>query len=393
MEKLKIGLFIDTFYPMVDGVIQVVDQYAKRLNKFCDVTVFTTKPRKGKVDNIDHPYKVERCKIIPVPGQDYDMAFPNLDKNFKKALKEAHLDIVHIHSPFAVGKVGVKYAKKHKIPVIATLHSQYKQDFQRATKSKFLSNIATSIIMKKFNACDRCFAVNSKIADVYFEEYKAKVLPGVLKNGTEFTPIENIEESLKLVNEKFTLDSQIPVLLFVGRLTDLKNIFFIAKSLKIIKDKGKKFKMIYVGTGPDEEKLKNLVKELDLEEDVIFTGRVMDRQLLKALYLRADLFLFPSFYDTDGLVKIEAASQKTPTILLEGSAASAGVTDGENGFIAKNDITAFAEKIIEILDDKNLYNKVKENCYKDLYRSWDDMVKVAYKTYLEMIEKKKSEKK
>ena len=218
MEKLKIGLFIDTFYPMVDGVIQVVDQYAKRLNKFCDVTVFTTKPRKGKVDNIDHPYKVERCKIMPVPGQDYDMAFPNLDKNFKKALKEADLDIVHIHSPFAVGKVGVKYAKKHKIPVIATLHSQYKQDFQRATKSKFLSNIATSIIMKKFNACDRCFAVNSKIADVYFEEYKAKVLPGVLKNGTEFTPIENIEESLKLVNEKFNLDSQIPVLLFVGRL-------------------------------------------------------------------------------------------------------------------------------------------------------------------------------
>ena len=391
MEKLKIGLFIDTFYPMVDGVIQVVDQYAKRLCKFCDVTVFTTKPRKGKTDTIEHPYKVVRCKVMAVPGQDYDLALPGSDKEFKKAVEEAELDIVHIHSPFTIGKIGVKYAKKHNIPVIATLHSQYKQDFHKATKMKWLANIMTSVIMKTFNKCDRCFAVNSKIAEIYYKDYKAKALPDVLLNGTDFFPVEDEDAALKLVNKKFNLDKDMPVFLFVGRLTNLKNIFFIAKALKKLKDQGKKFKMFYVGSGPDENKLKDLVKELGLEDDVILTGRIMDRDLLKAIYFRAKLFLFPSMYDANSLVQIEAASQKTPTIFLEGSATSASVTNDVNGFLAKNDIDAFAEKIKEVLENDELYEAVKKNAFNDLYHSWDDRVQVAYKLYQEYIEKKKNE--
>ena len=393
MEKLKVGLFIDTFYPMVDGVIQVVDQYAKRLCKFCDVTVFTTKPRKNKVDTIEHPYKVVRSKIMPVPGRDYDLALPGMDKEFKKAVKEADLDIIHIHSPFTIGKQGVKYAKKHNVPVIATMHSQYKQDFYKATKMKWLANLMTSIIMKTFNKCDRCYAVNSRIAEIYYEDYKAKELPGVLSNGTDFTPVEDEKKAIEIVNEKFGLDNDIPVFLFVGRITNLKNVFFIARSLKILKDKGKKFKMFYVGSGPDEEKLKDLIKELGLENDVIMTGRIMDRELLKAIYFRAKLFLFPSYYDANSLVQIEAASQKTPTVFLEGSATSASVTNDVNGFISPNDEKAFAEKIYEVLNDEKLYDQVKKNAFENLYRSWDDCVKVAHELYLEHIKKKKEENK
>lgn len=390
MNKLNVGLFIDTFYPMVDGVIQVVDQYATRLNKFCNVTVFTTAPRKGKVDDKEHPYKVVKCKVMAVPGQDYDLALVGRDKEYKKALEESNLDIVHIHSPFSIGKSGIKYAKKHNIPVIATMHSQFKQDFYKATKMKWLSNIMTSIIMKKFNACDRCFAVNKRIAEIYFEDYKAKVLPAVLSNGTDFMPVADEIEARKIVNEKFGLDDSLPVFLFVGRLTVLKNILFIAESLKLLKDNGQKFKMLYVGTGIDEDKLKNKIKELGLEDDVILTGKIMDRELLKAIYSRAELFLFPSYYDANSLVQIEAASQKTPTVFLEGSATSASVTNEENGFIVPNDTQKFADKIQEIMNDKDLYNKVKENCFKDLYRTWDECVQEAYEIYLKFIEEKKS---
>ncbi|MBQ8909197.1 MAG: glycosyltransferase [Clostridia bacterium] len=389
-KKINVGLFIDTFYPMVDGVIQVVDQYATRLNKFCNVTVFTTMPRKGKVDNIPHPYKVVKCKVMAVPGQDYDLALPKTDKAYKKALEEANLDIVHIHSPFSIGKSGVRYAKKHNIPVIATMHSQYKQDFIKATKMKWLANILTANLMKKFNACDRCFAVNQRIAEIYLQEYKAKELPGVLLNGTDFTPIENEAEAIKIVNKKFGLSEDVPVFLFVGRITVLKNILFIAEALKILKDKGHKFKMLYVGAGKDEDKLQEKVKQLGLQEDVILTGKIMDRQLLKAIYLRAKLFLFPSHYDANSLVQIEAASQKTPTVFLKGSATSASVTNDVNGFIAENTLEEFAEKISQVLNDDALYATVQENAVKDLYRSWDQCVEEAYKLYLQFIEEKKN---
>lgn len=389
MERLKIGLFIDTFYPMVDGVIQVVDQYATRLNKFCDVTVFTTKPRKGQKDTKQHDYKVVKCKVMAAPGQDYDLALPWCDKDFRDALNYAELDIVHIHSPFSIGKCGVKYAKEHNIPAIATMHSQYKQDFYKATKMKWLTNLMVKNIMKVFNSCDRCYAVNSKIAEIYHKDYKAKVLPDVLLNGTDFLPIENEQEAWKLVNDKFQLDENTPLFLFVGRITELKNILFIAKSLAILKEKGQAFKMMYVGSGPDEDKLKKLIEELNLTNEVIIAGRIMDRELLKAIYNRASLFLFPSTYDANSLVQIEAASQKTPTVFLEGSATSASVTNNVNGFLAQNDEKAFAEKVYSIMQDKTLYESVKQNAYKDLYRSWDDCVQTAYGLYKEHIEAKK----
>ena len=133
-DKLTIGLFIDTYYPMIDGVISVVDKYAKRLLKYGDVIVFAPEVPGQKFDDSKLEYKVVRCKSIKMPIVDYSLPLPRFDKNFKKQLKKYDLDIVHIHSPFTIGKMGINYAKKRNIPVVATMHSQFKLDFLRAVK-------------------------------------------------------------------------------------------------------------------------------------------------------------------------------------------------------------------------------------------------------------------
>ena len=93
-HKPRIGLFIDTFFPMIDGVVMVVDSYARRMSRVADVTVFTTKGRKSYDDAL-LPYKVVRCPIMRLFGLDYDLPLPSLSHNFKKAIKDANLDIVH----------------------------------------------------------------------------------------------------------------------------------------------------------------------------------------------------------------------------------------------------------------------------------------------------------
>lgn len=369
---------------MVDGVINVVDNYAKRLCKVANVTVFTVNPR-GKCDKT-YPYKVVQCKKLILPGLDYDLPLPKLDKKFKKALEESNLDIVHIHSPFTIGKIGVEYAKKHNIPAIATMHSQFKQDFKKATKSEFISKILLKNIMKVFNACDEFFGVNAEISKIFLE-YGAKHLPLVQRNGTDLTPVENKEEAIKLVNEKYSLNDDTPVFLFVGRITKIKNIFFIVEALSKLKDKN--FKMFFVGTGQDFSALKNYIEKLGLSNNVVLAGKIMDRELIKALYLRAKLFLFPSMYDASSLVQIEAASQGTPTVFLKGSATSATVSDNINGFLSENSVEAFAEKITEILNDNVLYNKVSEGAFRDLYITWDDCVEEIKEKYNTAIDNKK----
>lgn len=386
MRRLKIGLFIDTFFPMVDGVVMVVDNYARRLTKYADVTVFAPSvPRKSYDDSI-LPYKVVRCKSMPVPFLDYSLPVPNIDSNFKKELENSNLDIVHIHSPFTIGKIALKYAKKNNIPIIATMHSQYKQDFKRAVKFEFLANMLTRNLIKVFDECTECWAVNNEVAKIFYEEYGYKELPYVQNNATDMMIIENREEADKEINEKYSISSGEKVFLFVGRINILKNILFIADALKIVKDDGYKFKMLFVGNGQDEEKLKEKIQELNLNNDVILCGRVTDRELMKKIYARADLFLFPSLYDASSLVQIEAASQKTPTIFIEGSATSATVSNNVNGVIAKNDVQDYAKAIEKLITDNAFYKVVSDGAYRDLYKNWDDKVKEVYEKYTSYIE-------
>ena len=386
---MKIGIFVDVFYPMIDGVIKVVDNYATRLSKVADVTVFCPKSSDESYKD-DFPYKVVRCNALFFKKYDYAIPTPNFDRNFIDELNKSDLDIVHIHSPFSVGQVGVNYAKNHGVPVVATLHSQYKQDCERVLKLKSSVDIGMFFIMQTFNACNECYAVNDSIRALYVYEYNLKAPCFVRKNATSHTPIEDKKSAYKFVNEKFGLREDETVLLFVGRINYLKNIQLIARSLKILKDKGYEFKMLFVGTGQDENEFKKLLEKLAICDRVIMCGKIAEAETLEKIYARAKLFLFPSLYDANSLVQIEAACQGTPTVFLRGAKTAGTVTEDVNGFIADQSDEAFAEKIEQILTDDEYYRKVAEGAKRDLYVTWDEVVSNVYKDYGRLIAKKKA---
>lgn len=196
----------------------------------------------------------------------------------------------------------------------------------------------------------------------------------------------------KYINKLYNIRENDIVFLFVGRINTLKNIFFIVDSLKILKEikPRLRFKMLFVGSGQDEDKLKEKINELDLNKDVIMCGKVTDRIILSYYYNRADLMLFPSVYDCSSIVQIEAASQKTPTVFLEGTATSATVTNNVNGYLSKYSVQDYTNKIIEILNNKKLYKEVSENAYRDLYVNWDTVIHDVYSMYKEIIKNKNS---
>ena len=385
--KITIGLFSDSFYPMSDGVINVVDNYARGLMKYANVIVFAPKDNAREFDDSTLPYKVIRCKSINIPNYDYILPTPQLDTDFKKELEEAKLDIVHIHSPFTIGKTGIKYAKKHNIPCIATMHSQFKQDIQKIIKNDIIATKINDELIKVFNKCYECRAVNNEVARIYYEDYGYKMLPKVLNNATDIKPVKDKNKADEYINLKYNIGEDEKVFLFVGRLNTLKNILFIVDSLKEVvkKSPNLKFKMLFVGTGADEVKLIQQIEKNKLKKQVILCGKITDRKELAYHYSRADLFLFPSVYDASSIVQIEAASQKTPTIFLKNTATASTVTDNINGFLSDYSITAYSNKIIEVLNDKKLYKKVSNRAYKDLYKNWEDTIKEVYELYLNII--------
>ncbi|MBQ8468380.1 MAG: glycosyltransferase [Clostridia bacterium] len=390
-KKLNVGLFIDTYFPMVDGVINVVDNYARNLQDYCNLTVFAPVGRKP-FDDSKLPYKVVRCKKkFPIFFLDYDLPTPAFDKEFKKAIDEANLDIVHIHSPFTIGKLGIKYAKEHNIPVVATLHSQFKKDFKRAVKLAGVANIMMKIVIDTLNKCDECWAVNDGVDKLFRDEYKLKAPIAMQYNATDLVPTEFSKEEIEEFDKKYNIASDDKVFCFVGRMTILKNLPFLIESLKFVKDSGIKFKMLMVGTGTDTKRLKKQVKKLGLENEILFVGRITDTRQKSLVFARSDLFLFPSYYDTDGLVKYEAACFNTPTVSIKDFLTASNLTDGRNAYLSDNSTKNYAEKIIEAVSNPEKYNEISKNCHNDLYRTWKDSALKVFGDYQRLIEQKKKE--
>lgn len=378
MKKLKVGLFTDAFYPMIDGVGMVVHNHAKNLLKYCDVYVIAP-DYKENYDDSTFPYKVIRVKTKKMPIIDYSVALPSLDNSFKKELESLDLDVVHIHSPFTIGKVGVEYAKNKNIPLFGTMHSQYKNDFLRAVHSNFIATKLTNRIIKIYDKCDLCYAVNYSTGEIFYNDYGYKTMPKVLNNATEMTPLKKHDN---YIDELYNIDKDTKVFLFVGRLNKLKNILFIVDSLKELERLCNfKYKMLFVGDGQDREELVNHINKNNLNNDVILCGKIKDREILKKYYDRADLFLFPSMYDASSIVQIEAASQHLPVLFLKGSATSYNIKDNINGYLSEYSPIEYASKIVDIMNDKNLYDKVCDRAFIDLYKTWDDIVNELYNDY------------
>lgn len=386
-KRLSIGIFVDAFFPMIDGVIIAVDNYAKELSKENDVVVFTTKAN-VKNYQIDRPYKIVRCHKTKVPFTEYELSLPLIDHEFRRELRKNNFDIIHIHSPFTIGERGVRYAKKKNIPVVSTYHSQYKKDFLSRTKSHALTDVLMLPIMRVFNSCDLAFAVNRKVKEVY-KEYGSNVFTIVRNNGTDLLPFED-DKQIQDLKAKYKIKETDRVFLFVGRIDRIKNIFFILDALKILKNKNFKYKMLYVGTGPDFEELKSKIQELNLENDVILTGKITERLEMAKYYKMADLFLFPSLYDASSLVQIEAASQMTPSLFIDGAVTADTIDKDINGYTSENDVLKYADEIIKIFKDEKKYTRVCQNTFKDIYKTWDDVIMETYNDYLSLIEKHKS---
>ena len=212
-------------------------------------------------------------------------------------------------------------------------------------------------------------------------------MPEVTTNATDFKRVKDIDKAKEEINNIHNIGDKYKVFLFVGRINKLKNVFFIIDALKEIKKI--KYKMIFVGTGQDEEELKKYIKTNKLEDNIIFTGKITDKELLAKYYARADLFLFPSLYDASSIVQIEAASQSLPVLFLEDAKTSSDIKDNVTGFLSKDDPKEYARRIEEIMSNKKLYNKVSENAYKELYVTWEDVTKKAYERYITLIERRK----
>ncbi len=382
--KPTVLMVCDTFFPVFDGVVNVLDNYCKNLKENVNVVVLAPSFR-GRVYMKSYP-------VIGVPNLyskalGYNIVLPGAARCYRKLLSTLRIDLIHCHSPFFLGRIALRMHKKRKIPMVTTFHSQYRRDFVKYVGDGLLTRFLMRFIMKVFCGSDELWTMQPAVGDVarsYGYEGKIRYLP----NATVFEPSKDYESERRLAREKMGAGDE-PLFLFVGRLVAQKNILFLAEVLGELKRRGLKFKMIFVGEGPDHAKLQKKLKEENVSEETVFMGHVSDISVLEELYAAADLFLFPSLYDTNSLVQVEAASRRTPTAFAEGSTTSCTVTDGVNGYILPCDKEGFADGVMRAISDREELEEMGRRAFRDLYVTWGGVVERAEQYYREIISAQK----
>ena len=376
-----IGIFNDNFPPVLDGVAITAQNYAYWLKEMGrDVSVVT--PYAPNVQEVMSAatYPIYRYVSVPIPFRPpYRYGLPFLDIPFMRQWKQMNFELVHAHCPFTTGRLARQITKQQQIPLVATFHSKYRQDFEHNVQCKPIVDWMVRHIIRFYEQADEVWIPQAAVEPT-LREYGFKGHVEVVENGNDFyTPNDHIDEMRAEMRAELGVAPDETMLLFVGQHIWEKNIGFILDSLALIKDKP--FNLFMVGTGYAVREIRAKVKELQLQDKVTLLGNIHDRERLKRIDAAADLFLFPSLYDNAPLVVREAAAMHTPAMLIQNSTAAEIIDNDVNGFLTPNDVQMYADRIVYLMEHPEVLKRVGKKASTTISRSWENVIEEVILRY------------
>ena len=381
-EQLNVCLLNDSFPPVLDGVANVVLNYAKVIHSSYGSAVVSVPRYPGA--SYEYPFPVVHYPSIKTPKTGgYRTGIPIM--GIVKEIAVHPIDIIHCHCPFVSSLIARRLRSITGAPVVMTYHTKYDVDLKNNFDSAIMQTTVKKIIVSNIAACDDIWAVSrgageNLISLGYSGDYT------VMDNGVDFPKGPADEGLVREVSSELGLSEDIPVFLYVGRMMWYKGAALTLNGLMKAKAGGARFRMVFVGGGGDFDDIVEHSRRNDLENECIFTGPIRDREKLRAIFSRADMFLFPSTFDSAPIAVREASACGLPSILIRGSSSAEPVTDGTNAVLIDEDEDDLARAVIDLSKNRGYMKTLGKRAMDDLYLSWDAAVGRAYERYCEVLE-------
>ena len=384
-------LFIsDVFFPRVNGVSTSINTFATELRALGHQVTLIAPSYTDEDKQEEWIVRVPSHKIYFDP-EDRLMNFGKL-KALLPWIRDKHFDVIHIHTPFTAHYVGIHFGKKLDIPVVETYHTFFEDYLHHYLPfiPQFISRkLARTISRRQCNAVDGIVSPSKPMLDV-LKQYGIKTPAEVVATGLDDSSFANVD------GEHFRMSHDIPLtqpmLLFVGRVAHEKNIgFLLEMHVKLIRNHPDAL-LVITGEGPAEESIKHSIEKLGISNKVRMIGYLDRSHELIACYKAADIFVFASKSETQGLVLLEAMAQGTAVVAIAELGTKSILIEGEGVLIAKDDINDFADKVSVLLSDAPKRQMIGEKGRQYAQEKWGAgvLAKKVAKFYKSTINQKSS---
>lgn len=344
---MKILFISDVYFPRINGVSTSIETFRHELRALGHTVHLIAPdymiPSSDETDILRVP-----SRSVPLDPEDRLMSFKWVMQHLDK-FRDEQYDIIHIQTPFVAHYLGTKLSRLLNIPCVETYHTffeEYLYHYVPLVPKKLMRMVAKRFSRHQGNSLDGMVVPSHPMLSV-LKNYGITTHSAVIPTGIE--PDSFVLGDRAAFRQNYSIPQDRPVLLFVGRVAHEKNIGFLLQVLVQVRKKIPEILFVIAGEGPARDNLEKEAMALDLSDNVMFIGYLDRHTELNSCYRAADIFIFSSRTETQGLVLLEAMAQGVPVV----STAELGTRDvlkeGQGVWIAKEELGDFSEKIINML--------------------------------------------
>ena len=343
---MRVVFFTNAYKPTVSGVVTSISLFRQGLMD-AGHDVHIVAPEQGEYED-EEPY-VFRLPAIDLPGEiDLSLAMP-LKGLIDTALRGIKPALIHSQHPVLLGDLAATFAHELQIPLVFTFHTRYDEYAQQYVPiaPELAGMVMEQIVSRYLEECTHIIAPTASIRDFILREYDPSAPVTIVPTPVKLSAYDGLAPG----HIRADLGLQdVEVLLFVGRIAGEKGLDFLLRVFARVVAERPRARLLLVGDGPGEDDLRKMARELGIGDRVVFCGAVPHSEV-PHYAAAADLFVFSSVTETQGLVLIEAMAAGTPVVAVE-APGSKDVLDEGGGVLVPLRENVFAEAVIDLLRDR-----------------------------------------
>jgi 1,2-diacylglycerol 3-alpha-glucosyltransferase len=347
---MRVGIFTESYPPLINGVSTSVQTLIAHLEHAGhEVFVFTSHyprfqdDRKGVFRYPSFNALVEPDYVLPIP----------FSPRITRAISLLKLDIVHSQSPFLLGLVARRVARSLNVPHVATNHTLYTEyaHYLPLLPVSATRRLLVSWMRGFYDTCDRVLAPSEMTKQRLIDGYGVQTPVTVIPTAIPAPPYVLARPTE--IKQEFGLPPDARILLYVGRLAPEKNLDLLLRSFALVTAQTNDTYLILAGSGKSRGALESRARSLGIHRRTRFAG-FLGRTKLDPLYQAAEVFVFPSKTETQGLAVGEALAAGLPCVVVNAGGAPESIRDGIDGFLVEDAAAQMAARTLQLLADPNL---------------------------------------